>query len=283
MSIADLQDRAEALGRPGGIANFAEAAPGVERSEAPTVSHGEGVALCGAHQDLSQARARHVPHHQVDRHGGHASASITSVPWIRWDRGPYLPDQAVLIDFPSRRFFFFFLEIWPQEFYYITGLLVLAALGAVPRHLDRRARVVRLYLSADGVDRSDDRGRALLAGRPQPAAPARQGAVVVRDAVAQGRHASHLAPDRDRDRRRLGVLFRRRADACPPARDFRGADHRLSLRRHFHRHHLCARRPRPRAGLHLYVPLAAHPGRDVRPRFAADLLSRLARRAARAA
>jgi cytochrome c oxidase accessory protein FixG len=50
------------------------------------------------------------------------------VPWIRWDRGPYLPEQAVLIDFPSRRFFFFFLEIWPQEFYYVTGLLVLAAL-----------------------------------------------------------------------------------------------------------------------------------------------------------
>jgi cytochrome c oxidase accessory protein FixG len=51
------------------------------------------------------------------------------VPWIRWDRGPYLPDQAVLIDLPSRRFYFFFIEIWPQEFYYITGLLVLAALG----------------------------------------------------------------------------------------------------------------------------------------------------------
>lgn len=50
------------------------------------------------------------------------------VPWIRWDRGPYLPDQAVLIDFPARRFYFFFLEIWPQEFYFITGLLVLAAL-----------------------------------------------------------------------------------------------------------------------------------------------------------
>jgi len=51
------------------------------------------------------------------------------VPWIRWDRGPYLPDQAVLIDFPARRFYFFFLEIWPQEFYYITGLLVLASLA----------------------------------------------------------------------------------------------------------------------------------------------------------
>ncbi len=50
------------------------------------------------------------------------------LPWIRWDRGPYLPDQAVLIDFPARRFYFFFIEIWPQEFYFITGLLVLAAL-----------------------------------------------------------------------------------------------------------------------------------------------------------
>ena len=48
-------------------------------------------------------------------------------PWIRWERGPHLPDQAVLIDFPNRRFFFFFLEIWPQEFYFVTGLLILAA------------------------------------------------------------------------------------------------------------------------------------------------------------
>jgi len=48
-------------------------------------------------------------------------------PWIRWDRGPNLPDQAVLIDFPARRFYFFFIEIWPQEVYYLTGLLILAA------------------------------------------------------------------------------------------------------------------------------------------------------------
>ncbi len=50
-------------------------------------------------------------------------------PWLRWERGPGLPDQAVLLDFPARRFYFFFLEIWPQEFYYVTGLLILAALG----------------------------------------------------------------------------------------------------------------------------------------------------------
>ena len=49
-------------------------------------------------------------------------------PFIRWDRGPNAPDQAILIDFPGRRFYFFFIEIWPQEVYYITGLLILAAL-----------------------------------------------------------------------------------------------------------------------------------------------------------
>ncbi len=48
-------------------------------------------------------------------------------PWIRWDRGLNAPDQAVLIDFPARRFYFFFIEIWPQEIYYISGLLILAA------------------------------------------------------------------------------------------------------------------------------------------------------------
>ncbi len=50
-------------------------------------------------------------------------------PWIRWDRGPNLPDQAVLVDLANRRFFFFFIEIWPHEFYFIAGLLIMAGLG----------------------------------------------------------------------------------------------------------------------------------------------------------
>ncbi len=50
-------------------------------------------------------------------------------PWIRWDRGPDAPDQAVLVDLANRRFYFFFIEIWPQEFYYIAGLLIMAGLG----------------------------------------------------------------------------------------------------------------------------------------------------------
>ncbi len=50
------------------------------------------------------------------------------LPFVRWDRGPTGPSQAVLIDFPSRRFYFFFIELWPQEVYYFTGLLIIAAL-----------------------------------------------------------------------------------------------------------------------------------------------------------
>jgi cytochrome c oxidase accessory protein FixG len=50
-------------------------------------------------------------------------------PWIRWDRGPELPDQAVLVDIANRRFFFFWIEIWPHEFYFVAGLLVMAGLG----------------------------------------------------------------------------------------------------------------------------------------------------------
>lgn len=51
------------------------------------------------------------------------------LPFVRWDRGPNAPSQAVLIDFPNRRFYFFFIELWPQEVYYLTGLLILAAIG----------------------------------------------------------------------------------------------------------------------------------------------------------
>src|SRR5690349_14519228 len=37
------------------------------------------------------------------------------LPFVRWDRGPDAPGQAVLVDFPNGRFYFFFIELWPQE------------------------------------------------------------------------------------------------------------------------------------------------------------------------
>ncbi len=52
-----------------------------------------------------------------------------AVPWIRWDRGDHVPDQAVLIDMGSRRAYFFNIELWPQEVYFFAGLMILAALG----------------------------------------------------------------------------------------------------------------------------------------------------------
>jgi cytochrome c oxidase accessory protein FixG len=49
-------------------------------------------------------------------------------PYLRWSRGFGAPDQAILIDLPGRRAYFFFIEIWPQEVYYLTGLLIIAAI-----------------------------------------------------------------------------------------------------------------------------------------------------------
>ena len=51
------------------------------------------------------------------------------VPFIRWNRGPGVPDQAVLIDLPHRRAYWFFIEIWPQEVYILTGILIFAAVA----------------------------------------------------------------------------------------------------------------------------------------------------------
>ena len=50
------------------------------------------------------------------------------LPFIRWNRGPNAPNQAVLVDIAHSRFYAFFIELWPQEVYYFTGLLILAAL-----------------------------------------------------------------------------------------------------------------------------------------------------------
>ena len=35
----------------------------------------------------------------------------------------------MLVDLANRRFYFFFIEIWPHEFYFVAGLLIMAGLG----------------------------------------------------------------------------------------------------------------------------------------------------------
>jgi cytochrome c oxidase accessory protein FixG len=86
-----------------------------------------------------QSYVARVPIHPKDVHGTFrklkwsAMALLLAIyylaPWIRWDRGPGAPSQAILVDLARERFYFFFIEIWPQEVYYVTGLLILAAVG----------------------------------------------------------------------------------------------------------------------------------------------------------
>ena len=46
------------------------------------------------------------------------------VPWLRWEG-----KQAVLFDLPNRRFYIFDLTFWPQDFFYLAVLLIIAALA----------------------------------------------------------------------------------------------------------------------------------------------------------
>jgi cytochrome c oxidase accessory protein FixG len=106
----------------------AEAAPGVAQLDAEAVNRRETRALYAGREKVYPKLA-----HGRFRMVKWLVMAVTlgiyyALPWLRWHRGPDLPDQAVLLDIAHNRFFFFFLEIWPQEFYFVTGLLVLAAL-----------------------------------------------------------------------------------------------------------------------------------------------------------
>ena len=50
-------------------------------------------------------------------------------PLLRWERGPGLPDQAVLFDIAGSQIYFFGINVWSQELYILTGVLILAAVG----------------------------------------------------------------------------------------------------------------------------------------------------------
>jgi len=49
-------------------------------------------------------------------------------PFLRWNRGPTAPDQAVLLDFAHGRLYLGPAEIWPQDLYLITAAMLLATL-----------------------------------------------------------------------------------------------------------------------------------------------------------
>ncbi|MCU0811193.1 MAG: cytochrome c oxidase accessory protein CcoG [Thiobacillaceae bacterium] len=47
-----------------------------------------------------------------------------ALPWLQWD-----DRQAVLFDLAARKFYIFGLVFWPQDFIYLTGILILSALA----------------------------------------------------------------------------------------------------------------------------------------------------------
>ncbi len=107
---------------------------GAEGAKAPPPALEESAGLMGA--GLYEA-GRTVHNKRIDgpfRRFKWAIMAITltvyyATPWIRWDRGPYAPDQAVLVDLAHRRFYMFDIEIWPHEFYFVAGLLIMAGIG----------------------------------------------------------------------------------------------------------------------------------------------------------
>ena len=135
-------------------------------------------------------------------------------PWVRWDRGPALPDQAVLIDLANRRFYFFWIEIWPHEFYFVAGLLIMAGLGLFLFTSALGPCLVRLCLPANRLDRSVYPRGTLDRGRPQRACPPLESQMGPQEMAPAPDQMGGLACDRCGNWRGLGVLFHRRAHAC---------------------------------------------------------------------
>lgn len=48
-------------------------------------------------------------------------------PFLRFDRGPNAPNQAILIDLANSKGYFFAIEMWPSEVFYLALILILAA------------------------------------------------------------------------------------------------------------------------------------------------------------
>ena len=198
-------------------------------------------------------------------------------PWLRWDGR-----QAVLFDLPARKFYIFGLNFWPQDFVFLAMLLMIAGIGPVLLHHAGRPALVRLCLSADGMDRSVPVDGAMDRRRPRPPDEARRRALEPRKIPAQGRQAFPLAGVRVVDRLHLRRLLH--ADhATGGARALRVGRLGDILGAVLCAGHLGQRRFPARAGLQVHVPVCAIPERDVRPQHPDHRLRPDARRTARPA
>jgi cytochrome c oxidase accessory protein FixG len=114
---------------PVGEASASEAAPGIPKLDARAVNARAARPLYAAREPIYPKRAK-----GTFRRVKWGVMAVTLgiyylLPWLRWYRGPNLPDQAFLLDFANQRLFLFGIEIWAQEMYFITGLLILGALA----------------------------------------------------------------------------------------------------------------------------------------------------------
>ena len=110
------------------VDRYIDAAPGVKRHEVSPVNAKENRELYSSRVPIYPKRVS-----GTYRNLKWIAMALTLgvyyiLPWLRWERGENLPNQAFLIDFANQRILFFGLEIWAQEFYYVTGLLVVATL-----------------------------------------------------------------------------------------------------------------------------------------------------------
>jgi hypothetical protein len=113
----------------------------------------------------------------------------------------------VLVDLANRRFFFFMIEIWPHEFYFIAGLLIMAGLGLF-LFTSAAGRVwcgyacpqtvwTDLFILVERWVEGDRNARIRLFRQPWNAEKAAQA----------GGQMVDLAPDRPGHRRGLGLLL----------------------------------------------------------------------------
>ena len=51
------------------------------------------------------------------------------LPWVRWDRGPSAAQPGGAARYLDERFYFFNLELWPQDIWLLAGLLIMGAVA----------------------------------------------------------------------------------------------------------------------------------------------------------
>ncbi len=198
--------------------------------------------------------------------------------WVTWDGR-----QALLFDLPARKFYVLGLVLWPQDFFFLSWLLIIAALSlffftalagrlwcgyACPQTVWTEA-----FLWMERLVEGRGPARRKLDAGPWTAnklwrKTAKQ-ALWIAFALWTGfTFVGYFTPIRALGREVMVALARRLGDVLDPV---------LRLR------DLRQRGLHARAGVQVHVPVRALPERDVRPRHADRVVRRAPRRAARLA